>query len=62
MTQETKNELAVYDHAIARLIIARRKAHGNEEEQERIKIKLTKLYDLKFLRLQQEMQKGKVAI
>lgn len=38
--------------AIKRLIIARRNA--NEQEQNRINIKLTKLYDIKYLMLQQK--------
>ena len=45
--------------AIKRLIIKRREAHGNKEEQERINEKLTKLYDIKFLALQQEANKKK---
>lgn len=40
-------------NAIARLIIQRRNAHGNDAEQKRISDKLAKLYDLKFLMLQQ---------
>lgn len=43
-------------YAIARLIIARRNAHGNELEQKRINDKLTKLYDLKYLMLSQASQ------
>lgn len=39
--------------AIKRLIILRAEAHGNEQEQKRINIKLDKLYDLKFIMLQQ---------
>lgn len=41
-------------NAIARLIIARRNAHGNELEQKRINDKLDKLYDIKYLMLQQQ--------
>lgn len=40
-------------NAIARLIIARREAHGNEAEQARINAKLDKLYDLKYTMLEQ---------
>lgn len=40
--------------AIARLIIKRREAHNNLEEQARINIKLTKLYNLKSLMKAQE--------
>lgn len=40
--------------AIAGLIIKRREAHGNEAEQMRLSEKLAKLYDLKFLMLQQQ--------
>lgn len=40
-------------NAIANLIIKRREAHNNIEEQERINAKLTKLYDLKRLMLSQ---------
>lgn len=41
-------------NAIANLIIKRRRAHGNDIEQERINEKLTKLYELKrILKLQQ---------
>lgn len=40
--------------AIKRLIIKRREAHNNIEEQERINAKLTKLYDLKRLMLAQK--------
>ena len=47
------------NEAIKRLIIKRREAHGNEEEQSRINKKLTKLYDIKFLALQQEANKKK---
>jgi hypothetical protein len=47
------------NEAIKRLIIKRREAHGNEEEQKRINEKLTKLYNIKFLALQQEANKKK---
>ena len=40
--------------AIARLIIKRAKAHGNKQEQARINAKLTKLYDLQYLMIQQQ--------
>ncbi len=39
--------------AIKRLIEQRRNAFGNEKEQERINTKLSKLYDLKFVMLEQ---------
>jgi len=45
--------LEAINYAIARLIIARREAYGNPAEQERINIKLDKLYNLKFIMLQQ---------
>ena len=41
------------EEAIKRLIIKRREAYRNYAEQERINQKLTKLYDLKWLMLQQ---------
>ena len=41
---------------IKRFIIKRAEAHGNLAEQERIGIKLTKLYDLKYLMLQQRAE------
>lgn len=41
--------------AIRRLIIARRKAHGNDKEQARINAKLDKLYDVKWAMLTQRM-------
>lgn len=44
-------------NAIARLIVARREAHGNEAEQTRINAKLEKLYALKYTLLEQESQK-----
>ena len=40
-------------NAIARLIIARAEAHGNEAEQTRINAKLDKLYNLKYTMLEQ---------
>lgn len=40
-------------NAIARLIVARREAHGNEVEQARINAKLEKLYNLKYTMLEQ---------
>lgn len=43
--------LQALTEAIARLIIKRREAHGNQQEQERINAKLTKLYELKRLYL-----------
>lgn len=43
--------------AISRLIEKRRKAHGNDAEQARINAKLTKLYDKKYLMLQQQGRK-----
>ena len=44
-------------NAIARLIIARAEAHGNEAEQARINAKLDKLYALKYTLLGQESQR-----
>lgn len=41
-------------NAIARLITARAKSHGNDEEQSRINKKLDKLYDLKNIMLEQQ--------
>lgn len=38
---------------IGELIIKRRRAHGNDQEQECINAKLTKLYDLKYTMLAQ---------
>lgn len=38
----------------AELIILRRAAHGNKEEQERINKKLDKLYELKYILLSQQ--------
>lgn len=46
--------LLALNEAIIRLIIKRREAHGNNEEQKRINEKLTKLYDLKWLMMEQE--------
>lgn len=48
MTIEALNE------AIKRLIMKRAEAHNDEAEQERINSKLTKLYDLKCLMLEQQ--------
>ena len=48
MTEETLNE------AIRRIIILRRTA--SPEEQARLNIKLDKLYDLKYINLQQVHQ------
>ena len=42
------------EEAIRRLIIKRQEAHNDYAEQERINQKLTKLYDLKWLMLEQE--------
>lgn len=53
MSEENKNYLEVVKIKIADLIIKRRKAHGNDEEQKRISEKLEKLYDIKFTMLQQ---------
>ena len=41
-------------HAISNLIVKRRNAHGNDQEQTRINAKLTKLYDLKYTMLAQQ--------
>jgi hypothetical protein len=41
-------------HAISNLIIKRSQAHGNDKEQARINVKLTKLYDLKYTMLAQQ--------
>ena len=40
--------------AIKRLIIKRQKAHGNNDEQKQINEKLTKLYDIKYIMLEQK--------
>lgn len=53
MTIDAVNE------AIKRLVIKRRKAHGNQEEQQRINAKLDKLYDIKHIALVQEAEKNK---
>lgn len=45
--------LEALKNAIARLIIARAEAHGNEAEQTRINAKLDKLYNLKYTMLEQ---------
>ena len=49
--------IGAVNEAIKRLIIKRREAHGNEEDQNRINKKLDKLYDIKFLAIQQETKK-----
>ena len=49
--------LEALKNAIAKLIVARREAHGNEAEQARINAKLEKLYNLKYTLLEQESQK-----
>lgn len=49
--------LEALQNAIANLIIARREAHGNEAEQARINTKLDKLYDKKYIMLEQESQR-----
>ena len=49
--------LEAISEAIKRLIIKRREAHGNEEEQSRINKKLDKLYEIKYLALEQETKK-----
>lgn len=46
------------EEAIRRLIIKRQMAHNDYEEQKRINEKLTKLYDLKWLMMEQEYNKG----
>lgn len=51
MTIDALNE------AIKRLVIKRRQAHGNEEEQKRINAKLDKLYEIKHTALVQESEK-----
>ena len=38
---------------IAELIVARRNAHGNDKEQQRINKKLEKLYKIKYTMLEQ---------
>ena len=43
--------------AIKRLIIKRREANGDEEEQNRINKKLDKLYDIKYIAIEQETKK-----
>ena len=49
--------LEALKNAIAKLIVARREAHGNEAEQARINAKLEKLYALKYTLLEQESQR-----
>lgn len=51
--------IGAINEAIKRLIIKRREAHGNEEEQSRINKKLTKLYNIKYIALEQETNKKK---
>jgi hypothetical protein len=46
------------NEAIRRLIIKRREAHGNEEEQKRINEKLTKLYNIKAVAIEQDANKN----
>lgn len=53
MTIDAVNE------AIKRLVIKRKEAHGNQEEQQRINAKLDKLYDIKHIALVQESEKNK---
>ena len=45
--------LEALQRAIARLIVARREAHGNQAEQARINAKLDKLYEKKYIMLEQ---------
>lgn len=45
--------LEALKNAIAKLIIARAEAHGNEAEQARLNAKLEKLYNLKYTMLEQ---------
>lgn len=49
--------IGAINEAIKRLIIKRQEAHGNDEEQSRINKKLDKLYDIKYIALQQEANK-----
>ncbi len=42
---------------VANLIIARRNAHNNPTEQQRISAKLQKLYDIQYVMAQQYAQK-----
>ena len=49
--------LEALKNAIAKLIVARAEAHGNEAEQARINAKLDKLYALKYTLLEQESQR-----
>ena len=49
--------LKALKNAIANLLVARREAHGNQAEQDRINAKLDKLYNLKYTLLEQESQK-----
>ena len=45
--------LEALKNAIANLLVARREAHGNEAEQARINKKLDKLYDKKYIMIEQ---------
>ena len=45
--------LEALKNAIANLLVARREAHGNQAEQDRINAKLDKLYNLKYTMLEQ---------
>ena len=49
--------LKALQQAIANLLVARREAHGNQAEQDRINAKLEKLYALKYTLLEQESQR-----
>ena len=49
--------LEALQNAIANLLVARREAHGNQAEQDRINAKLDKLYNLKYTLLEQESRK-----
>lgn len=47
-------------NAISRLIIKRREAHGNEAEQARINAKLDKLYNKKYIMIEQESKAAEI--
>ena len=49
--------LEALQNAISRLIIKRYEAHGNQAEQARINAKLDKLYEKKYIMIEQESQK-----
>ena len=49
--------LEALQNAIANLLVARREAHGNQAEQDRINAQLDKLYNLQYTLLEQESQK-----